>query len=489
MTNASSKLRRADLSGQGGITVLYLIAAMCAMSGLLYGYNLGVIAGAILFVVDRFALTDSLKDVAVSVSLLGAMVGAVVGGNLADRFGRRRIVALGAVIGLAGALLAALSTSFDLLLAGRLTAGLSIGILTCVTPLFIAELSPSHLRGRLGALFSVALTVGLLTSFFSDFAFRASEHGWRWMFAMGVAPAVLLIVISLALPESPRWLVVRGRIDQARDVLRRIVGAQRVEHDIAEIRSGLDTQTGKWSDLIKPAFKMALIAAIGLAAIRHATGAAIATFWAPELFQLAGFSSRSVELMGTVGVGVAYVVFGLTGLLLVDRLGRRPLMLFGLCGMGLMLFVLAGVFQLPSMTGLPGWIAVVAFLVFVAAFTMGPGVVVYLLISELLPLHIRALGMGLANLVLWGTYLFSTLSFPILIGLVGDSGTFITYGLLVVLSWMFVYKLVPETKGRSLEEIESYWRASAGDVAEASHQSDATVTASDQKRPRRRSGR
>ena len=458
MANTPSKVRHADPSAQGGVAILYLIAAMCAMSGLLYGYNLGVIAGAILFVVDRFDLSDTLEDATVSASLLGAMIGAIVGGKLADKYGRRRIVALGAVIGLAGALLSALSPTFDLVLAGRITAGLSIGVLTCVTPLFIAELSPSHLRGRLGALFSVALTVGLLTSYFSDFALRSSEHGWRWMFAMGVAPAALLIVVTLALPESPRWLVVRDQIDKARDVLRRIVGADHVDRDIAEIKDGLTTQSGRWSDLVKPAFKMALIAGIGLAVIRHATGAAIATFWAPELFALAGFSSRSVELMGTVGVGLVYVVFGITGLLLVDRLGRRPLMLCGLFGMALMLTILAIVFQLPTMAGPAGWIAVVAFLVFVAAFTAGPGVVVFLLISELLPLQIRALGMGLANFVLWGTYLFSTLSFPILIDVVGDSGTFLIYSLLVVASWLFVYKLVPETKGRSLEDIESNWR-------------------------------
>ena len=459
MANTSSKVPGATFGDQGGVTILYLIAAMCAMSGLLYGYNLGVIAGAILFVVDRFDLSKTWKDATVSASLLGAMIGAVIGGKLADRFGRRRVVALGAAIGLAAALTSALAPTFEILFAGRVIAGLSIGVLTCVTPLFVAELSPSHLRGRLGSLFSVALTAGLLTSFFSDFAFRSSEHGWRWMFGMGVAPAMLLIVATLALPESPRWLVVRDRIDKARDVLRRVVGAQNVDHDIAEIKDGLSANTGRWSDLVLPAFRLALVAGMGLAVIRHATGVAIATFWAPELFGLAGFGDRSVELMGTVGVGAVYFVFGLVGLLLVDRLGRRPLMLFGLTGMGLMLFTLAAVFLLPSLGGAASWIAVIAFLLFVAAFTMGPGVVVFLLISELLPLQIRALGTGLANLVLWGTYLVSTLSFPILINLVGDPGTFATYGLLVVASWFFVYKLIPETKGRSLEDIESHWRA------------------------------
>jgi len=353
---------------------------------------------------------------------------------------------------------ATLSPAVALLVAGRIVVGFSIGMLTCAVPLFVAEVSPSRLRGRLGALFSVALTVGLLTAFLSDYVFRDSHLTWRWMFGVGTLPAVLLVIAVLMLPESPRWLLVRGLSDKARDVLRLMQGTRDVEDQVAAIEEGLARQSGRWADLLKPAFRMALIAGLGVAAIRHVTGVAIATFWAPELFRLAGFSSRSVDLMGTVGVGVVYVIFGLVGLLLIDRLGRRPLMLWGLAGMFCMLVTLAMIFQIPSMAGWPGILAVAAFLLFVMAFTAGPGVVVFLLISELLPLQIRALGMGLANLVLWGGYLISTLSFPILIGLVGDTGTFLVCGFFCAASFLFVFFLVPETKGRSLEEIEAAWR-------------------------------
>lgn len=432
--------------------------AMCAMSGLFYGYNLGVIAGAVLFIVDEFSLSSTFEDVVVSASLLGAMLGAIAGGKLADRFGRRRIVALAGLIGLSGALLASLSPIVETLVAGRVIVGISIGMLTCVTPLFIAELSPSNLRGRLGALFSVALTAGLLTSYFSDFAFRDSHLTWRWMFGVGIVPAMLLIATTLMLPESPRWLLARGPTDRARGVLRLIQGTQDVEAQVKAIQDGLSLKTGSWSDLISPLFRMALIAGVGLAVIRHATGVAIATFWAPELFQLAGFSDRSVDLLGTVGVGAIFLAFGLFGLWQVDRLGRRPLMIWGLLGMTIMMVVLALLFQLPNMTGWPGIVAVAAFLMFVAAFTAGPGVVVFLLISELLPLQIRALGTGIANFVLWGTYLFSTMSFPILIRLTGDSGAFLTYGMFSAAALLFVYFLIPETKGRSLEDIGAAWR-------------------------------
>ena len=241
-------------------------------------------------------------------------------------------------------------------------------------------------------------------------------------------------------------------------MLRLIQGTQDVEDQIKAVHDGLAVQAGRWSDLISPLFRMALIAGIGLAVIRHATGVAIATFWAPELFQLAGFSDRSVDLLGTVGVGAIFLAFGLLGLWQVDRLGRRPLMIWSLLGMTVMMVVLALLFQLPNMSGWPGLLAVAAFLMFVAAFTAGPGVVVFLLISELLPLQIRALGTGVANFVLWGTYLFSTLSFPILIRLAGDSGTFLVYGMFSAAALLFVYFLIPETKGRSLEDIGAAWQ-------------------------------
>jgi len=440
--------------------MIILLALMCGVCGIFYGYNLGVIAGAVLFIVNDFHLSDGFEDAVVSASLAGAMLGAIAGGKLADRLGRRPTVALGGLIGFLGALLATLSPIVDLLVFGRIVIGFSIGMLTCVAPLFIAEISPSHLRGRLGALFSVALTVGLLTAFLSDYAFRDSQLTWRWMFGVGMVPAVLLILAVLILPESPRWLLVKGLKEKARDVLRLMQGTHDVDDQVTAIETGLAQQTGRWTDLLMPAFRLALIAGLGVAAIRHTTGVAIATFWAPELFRLAGFSSRSVDLMGTVGVGIVYVVFGLVGLWLVDRLGRRPLMLWGLAGMCVMLVMLAITFQLPNMTGWSGMLAVAAFLAFVMAFTAGPGVVVFLLVSELLPLRIRALGMGIANLILWGTYLISTLSFPILIGLVGDSGTFLVYGALCAVSFLFMHAFVPETKGRSLEEIEAAWRRS-----------------------------
>jgi sugar porter (SP) family MFS transporter len=431
---------------------------MCAASGVLYGYNLGVIAGAILFIVDDFGLSATLKEIAISASLFGAMFGAIIGGKLADWIGRRRTIVSGAALGMIAALVGSLSTDIWLLISHRVFVGFSFGMLACVTPLFVAEVSPSNLRGRLGALFSVALMVGLLCSYLADFIFSGSALGWRWMFLLGLAPAVPVIATMLFLPESPRWLLARGAVEKARKAFRMLRGTPNVETEIATLQGGLQASNGSFSDLANPMFKMALIAGVGLAVIRQGTGVAISTFCSPELFQLAGFNSTTVDLLGTVGVGAVYVVMTLVALWLVDRLGRRPLMLSGLFGMTVGFALLFAVLQIPEMTRLTGWLAVAGLMLFVAAFAVGPGAVVFLLISEIYPQQIRGIGMGIANFALWGAYLLSTLTFPILLHLTGKSGPFLIYTLLGAAAWLFVYKVIPETKGRSLEEIQSRWQ-------------------------------
>lgn len=438
--------------------IIVLIATMCALSGVLYGYNLGVIAGAILFIVEDFRLSPTLKEVAISASLFGAMFGAIAGGKLADWIGRRQTIIWGSAIGMIAALVGSLSTDIWLLITHRVFVGFSFGMLACVTPLFVAEVSPSNLRGRLGALFSVALMVGLLLSYISDFVFSGSPLGWRWMFLLGLAPAIPLIATMLFLPESPRWQLARGAVEKAKDGIRRLQGSQNVENAVATLQAGLAAPKGGFSDLVNPMFKMALIAGVGLAVIRQGTGVAISTFCSPELFQLAGFNSTTVDLLGTVGVGIVYVVMTLVALWLVDRSGRRPLMLVGLAGMVVGFALLFIVLQMPHTTGAVGWIAVFGLMLFVASFAVGPGAVVFLLISEIYPQQIRGLGMGIANFALWGAYLLSTLTFPILLQLMGKSGPFLIYTLLGVAAWLFVFKLIPETKGRSLEEIQATWR-------------------------------
>lgn len=454
----TSDTSAAEQTVAGPTRIIYLIAAMCAASGVLYGYNLGVIAGAILFIVEDFGLSATLKEVAISASLFGAMFGAIAGGKLADWVGRRRTIIGGAALGMFAALVGSLSTDIWLLITHRVFVGFSFGMLACVTPLFVAEVSPNDLRGRLGALFSVALMVGLLCSYLADFVFSGSPLGWRWMFLLGLAPALPLIAAMLFLPESPRWLLARGAVEKATNGIRMLRGGGNVTAEVTALQASFAAPKGGFSDLANPMFKMALIAGVGLAVIRQGTGVAISTFCSPELFALAGFDSTTVDLLGTVGVGVVYVVMTLVALWLVDKLGRRPLMLSGLSGMIAGFAVLFIVMQLPNTSELTGWFAVAGLLLFVAAFAVGPGAVVFLLISEIFPQQIRGVGMGIANFALWGAYLLSAMTFPVLLDLTGKSGPFLIYALLGAAAWLFVYKLVPETKGRSLEEIQSRWQ-------------------------------
>lgn len=433
--------------------MIVLIAAFGVSSGILYGYNLGVISGAILEVNDQFALTATLREMTISSSLFGAMLGALLGGKLATWFGRQRVIIWATMLGGGIALVGALAPSIWVLIGYRLTAGLSFGMLACVTPLYLAEISPSNRRGRLVALFSVALVIGLLFAYLADLIFENVAHGWRWMFWAGILPALPLLVIALNLPESPRWLSQNGDKAGMRRSLDRLEEL-REEIDETALNQASSGQQAQLQTLLHPRYRTVLVTALGLAFIRQGTGVAISTFYAPELLRMAGFSSVTVDLLGTVGVGVIYVVMTLVALWLVDHLGRRPLMHSGLLGMAAGSGILGIALLMPAGAPLAGAIGVGGLFLFAAAFAIGPGAVVFVLMSEILPQHIRALGMGVASLTLWLTYFVSTYTFPILDAYLGKSNVFFMYSGICVLSAMFVYFMVPETKGRRLETIE-----------------------------------
>lgn len=280
------------------------------------------------------------------------------------------------------------------------------------------------------------------------------------MFAAGAIPAFSLFVGMFFLPESPRWLVKHGFIDKARDVLMRIRGTQDVEVELSGIKNVLKQSKADWRELLSPMVKPALVLGLGLALIRQLTGLSLATFYAPTIFELAGFHSASTAILEAVLVGVVFVVMSIVAMNLVDRVGRRPLMLWGYIGMFLGLVVLGLTFYLPKTDGnFLGWLAVGSLILFVAAWTIGPGSVVQLIIAEIYPLSIRGLAMSVATAVIWATYLIVTLTFLSLIQVLGRPETFWLYAIMCIASYFFVYYYMPETKGMSLEQIEEYWRS------------------------------
>jgi sugar porter (SP) family MFS transporter len=436
---------------------VYLASAISALGGMLFGYDIGVISGAILFIKTDFSLSPSLEEIVVSSVLLGSLVGAMLGGILADRLGRRRLLIITAVVFGLGAIGAALAPDTAWLIAARVVAGTAIGIASFVAPLYISEIAPVEIRGKLVSINQVALTSGIVISYLIDYAF-AGSRAWRWMFALAVIPAAAFGVGLMFIPNSPRWLVGCGHVDQARAVLQRIRGPEQVESELSAIRHSVAQQKEHWSELLGPLLRPAMIVGVGLAIAQQITGINTVIYYAPTIFKFAGLSSASVAILASVGVGVVNVVLTVVAMQLIDRVGRRPLLLVSLAGMALGLFVLGLAFSLPQLSGSLGWIAVASLMVYVGSFAVGLGPVFWLILSEIYPLRIRGRAMSVGTVANWSANLIVALSFLTLTQVLGKPATFWLYGIVSVGSWLFAFFLVPETKGRSLEEIEAHWR-------------------------------
>lgn len=459
MNNSKSDLvKLSNVKEDNSSGFVYVAAAISALGGMLFGYDTGVISGAILFISKDFSLTQLQVEIVVSCVLIGALIGAMTGGILADRFGRRRVIIATATLFVGGAIVTALSPTFTLLISGRIIVGAAIGVASFTTPLYISEVSPVKIRGRLVSINQVALTSGIVISYLVDYAL-ANIQGWRWMFGLAAVPAAILAVGMFWLPESPRWLVSKNLIDSARTVLERIRKTKDVGRELDDIQSSLAVQSGGWRDLFTPLIRPALIVGVGLAILQQITGINTVIYYAPMIFEFTGAKSASASILATIGVGVVNVAMTVVALLLVDRVGRRPLLLIGLTGMIVGLGVLGLAFQLPSLSGSLGLIAEISLMLYVGSFAIGLGPVFWLLISEIYPLKIRGVAMSVATSANWGANLFVALTFLTLIQATGRSSTFWVYGLVGIGAWLFTWFYVPETKGRSLEDIESHWKA------------------------------
>jgi len=437
---------------------VYLATAISALGGLLFGYDVGVISGAILFIKQEFSLSPGLEEVVVSSVLLGSLLGAMAGGVLADRLGRRKLLIITAIIFGLGAIGAALAQGTAWLIAARLVAGAAIGIASFVSPLYISEIAPVAIRGRLVSINQVALTAGIVISYCIDYAFAPSQ-AWRWMFALAAIPAAAFAIGLSFIPNSPRWLASRGHVDKARAVLKRIRSPEQVEAELADILHSVSQQKGNWSELLSKPLRMAMVVGVGLAIAQQITGINTVIYYAPTIFKFAGLSSASVAILASVGVGIVNVVLTLVAMQLIDRVGRRPLLLASLAGMGLSLFVLGLAFALPRFSGSLGWIAVGSLMLYVGSFAVGLGPVFWLVLSEIYPLQIRGRAMSVGTAANWSANLIVALSFLTLTQVLGKAATFWLYGAVTIGAWFFAFFLVPETKGKTLEEIEAHFRA------------------------------
>jgi sugar porter (SP) family MFS transporter len=434
-------------------------AAITATGGLLFGYDTGVISGALLFITKDFApLSSFLQGVIVSVLLVGAVTGAIAGGPLSDRLGRRPVVLLAAIIFAVGAIAAALAPNVLILIFARFILGLGVGLASLIVPLYIAEIAPPDTRGALVSLNQLMITIGILLSYIVGVAFTPIE-GWRYMFAVAVVPALILGIGMFTLPESPRWLVKNGKLDKARSVLL----LSRVEADVETEMQQMEeierierqqAQVG-YKELLAPWIRPALIVGVGLAIFQQITGINTVIYYAPTILEKVGFSAGGAIAATALGVGAVNVGFTILAVYIVDRVGRRPLLLIGLIGMIVSLGLLGVVFSLGATSGAAGLLATICLALYIASFAISLGPIFWLMISEIYPLNMRGSAMSIAALCNWGSNFIVALIFPVLLATFGGAGSFWLFAVLGIVAWIFVYFMVPETKGRTLEEIEA----------------------------------
>jgi SP family galactose:H+ symporter-like MFS transporter len=430
-----------------------LAAIFAAVGGLLFGYDTAAISGAVIFIKQQFSLSTFPEELVVSMVLVGAATAALGGGRLSDHLGRRVTLILTSVIFVAGALVCAFAGSFNVLLVGRVIVGIGIGLASTTVPVYISEVAPPKARGWQVSLFQLAITIGILVAYVVDYAF-AGSGGWRWMLGLAAVPGLLLGLGMLYLPESPRWLARHGHNEKALKILSRIRGNSDVSVELKEIQDSLSAsgQQGHWTDLFRPAVRPALTVGIGLAVFQQITGINTVIYYAPTILQRAGISSASGAILATAGIGVVNVLMTLVSMWLVDRMGRRPLLLIGTAGIAITLGLLGFAFLRPG--GALAEVAVVTLMAYVASFAISLGPIFWLLISEIYPLKIRGFAEGTAAAANWTANLVVSLTFLTLVEGLGPTRTFWLYALFAIGAWIFSYYLVPETKGRTLEEIE-----------------------------------
>lgn len=437
---------------------VYVAAIFSALSGLLFGYDTGVISGALLFIEQQFQLSAFMEGFVVSSVLVGAIIGAATGGDLADRFSRKKMIIIAGTIFAVGAIGTAVVPNVTLLIAGRIAVGVGIGIASEVAPLYISEVSPARMRGSLVSLNQLAITIGIVISYLVDFVL-SDAGAWRYMLGLAVIPATILVIGITFVPYSPRWLIKQNRLTDAKNVLNKIRASTDVDNEISEIQNGLNEQGSGRKELFNPLVMPALMVGIILAVLQQITGINTVIYYAPTIFESAGFTSASSAIFATMGVGIVNVIMTVVAIVLLDREGRRRLLLVGLIGMIGSLILLGSAFYVSGLSSIVGYLAVGSLMAYVGFFALGLGPGFWLIISEIYPLKVRGLAMSIAGDANWGANLVVALTFLTLVNVISISGAFWLFATFGVVAWIFVYKLVPETKGKTLEEIESHWRA------------------------------
>jgi SP family arabinose:H+ symporter-like MFS transporter len=437
-----------------------LIAVVTAVGGFLFGFDNGSISGSVGFLQSKFELdADGIGWVTSSI-IVGCIIGVALAGPLSDAIGRKKVLLLTALIFIFGVLGEALATSPELLVWFRIIVGIGIGVETTIAPLYIAEVSPAHIRGRLVSLNQLFNCIGNL-AIFSVSAIIASyasetwniEYGWRVIFASGILPAILFLMLLVWVPESPRWLVRKGRTEQGLDILRKINPDEATAREHLEaIKHTLQNEgTSRLRELFSPRLRRALTIGFCVALFQQITGINAIFYYAPEIFKTAGMDI-SGAMSFTVLIGITLVLATLVSMWIIDKVGRRSLLIFGSAGMAVTLSC-TGILFRASETQTT--LLLICIMAYVAIFAISYGTVAYVIISEIFPIHVRGIAVSIATFALWGGNFFVSRFFPVLVKNISAANTFFIFAGVSVIAFIFVVAMVPETKGKTLEEIEA----------------------------------
>jgi SP family arabinose:H+ symporter-like MFS transporter len=472
------------LSEHGSGWYLAGVCSTASLGGLLFGFDTAVISGTTELVKLKYGLNEWTSGWFVSSALVGCIFGAAISGVLSDRFGRKPLLVLSALCFLLCALFCTIPPNFHVLIAARVVCGVAVGLASVLAPLFLSELAPLHIRGRLVALYQLSIVIGILAAYFSNWALLCLAKGnpgafgngwmhlilidetWRAMFGAGMIPAALMLVFA---PESPRWLMQRGEVDRALVVLAKIAGRDTARKQVVEIQAALAQKQGSFRELLQPGLRVALMVGIMLSVFGQLSGVNIVVYYGPKILETAGFRDIA-SLLGQVGFGLIALIFTIVAVFTVDRWGRRPLLVYGMAAVSVLLAIIGILFYVGA-SGVSWehgvacgtvsrtvgiWIGILI-CAYMACISISISAVIWVLTPEIFPNRVRARAASLATLANWSTNAFSAFLFPIYVSRFGMHMGFFTSAAICLFATFVFWRFVPETKGKSLEEIETYW--------------------------------
>ncbi|HAR5943141.1 TPA: sugar porter family MFS transporter, partial [Staphylococcus pseudintermedius] len=427
-----------------------------ALGGLLYGYDMGVISGALLYLKDDIPLNAYTEGLVVSSMLVGAIVGAGLSGPLSEKLGRRRLVFMISIVFIIGALILALAPTMEILVLGRVIIGLAVGGSTAIVPVYLSELAPTDARGSLSSLNQLMITIGILASYLVNYAFAPIE-GWRWMLGLAVVPSVILMIGVIFMPESPRWLLEKRGEKAARDVMKLTYPASEIDHEIENMKKINQIADNTWTVLKSPWLLSTIIIGSVFALLQQLIGINAIIYYAPKIFATAGFG-ESTAILSTVGIGVVNVLVTIFAISIIDKIDRKKLLVIGNIGMVASLLIMSALIWLIGVNS-AAWIILLCLTTFIIFFGVSWGPVLWVMLPELFPMRARGAATGIAALVLSIGSLLVAQFFPVLTDVLQVQQVFLIFAVIGIIAMIFVIKFLPETRGRSLEQIEQDLRA------------------------------